>query len=479
MSRNPYFFYINGDKKENYTWKQIATYFGVPIRTIRSRLQRHPELKNKYCALMNYDMDIFFDNELNKLDSIDWREITNKLGERNVESVVKYFTENFQDRKYFSIDYVNNFLSKEYSNGFWNSIISSGTVVEKDKNLRIKYSVYTDTEIPDINKIYEEYKNSGLPIKELSISQDRQRKYKLNITFDSAHATISKNDILDIINNEAKKYYITYNYQKDKIDEYLLEIDIFDAHFGKLSLTEEGLDIIENRVKNSISFVIDKLPNYLDKIGRIHLPLGNDLFNFDNSNYTTINGTRVDASTTYLNMFRSVKNTFIDVINFLLEIAPVDITIIPGNHDRDTSLILGEVIEAWFRSNDFVSVNNSELTRKYYKYGDCGFMFCHGDNINIRQAGMIFSTENPTLWGSTKYRFCKIGHFHANKKYPIYHLFSEMGCEIQVLPALTSVDKYSHDRGYLSPMQVKSFLYSKTMGEIMSITYTDNKNYNC
>ncbi|MBX6361795.1 MAG: hypothetical protein IRZ03_17155 [Acidobacterium ailaaui] len=174
-----------------------------------------------------------------------------------------------------------------------------------------------------------------------------------------------------------------------------------------------------------------------------------------------------------------MKNTFIDVINFLLEIAPVDITIIPGNHDRDTSLILGEVIEAWFRSNDFVSVNNSELTRKYYKYGDCGFMFCHGDNINIRQAGMIFSTENPTLWGSTKYRFCKIGHFHANKKYPIYHLFSEMGCEIQVLPALTSVDKYSHDRGYLSPMQVKSFLYSKTMGEIMSITYTDNKNYNC
>ena len=48
---------------------------------------------------------------------------------------------------------------------------------------------------------------------------------------------------------------------------------------------------------------------------------------------------------------------------------PVDVVVIPGNHDFERSYYMGAYLEAWFNEDPQVYVNNGASPRKYYKFG--------------------------------------------------------------------------------------------------------------
>jgi hypothetical protein len=263
-------------------------------------------------------------------------------------------------------------------------------------------------------------------------------------------------------------------YEKDQ-KAFLLELALFDVHFGKLAHKEESgedydLKIAAKRYKQAISSLLDRVK--LSGVERILLPIGNDMINVDNVAGLTTGGTPQDCDSRFYKIVRSVKNLLVETINMLLTIAPVDVVVCVGNHDQQTSFMIGEMLDAYYHNIDNVTIDNRASLRKYYKYGKNAFLFTHGNKERQADLGMIFAAEKPKLWGNSSNRYIQIGHFHHNKKINYINAQEFQGFQVQILPSLSSGDAWHAGKGYHSVKQAKAFLYDKAEGAIAEYTYT-------
>jgi len=261
---------------------------------------------------------------------------------------------------------------------------------------------------------------------------------------------------------------------KHEHGKYALEISIPDAHFGKMAWDKESgesydLEIAEERYSNAINYILSMVDH--STIDEIIFPIGNDMINIDSRNNETFAGTRQDSDSRFFKIIQTVKTILIKTINQLKEIAPVKVIVVSGNHDPESMFMLGEIMDAYFHNDKNVEVNNSPKLRKYYQYGQCGFQYTHGNEEKHETLGLIFATEESKLWADTKYRFCKLGHFHKNKKLNYVSIDEHQGFQVQILPSLSGSDAWHFSKGYNSMKQAKGFLYDKHQGEIAQYTF--------
>lgn len=275
----------------------------------------------------------------------------------------------------------------------------------------------------------------------------------------------------------------SYNYFMEALEgfngannkQHLLEISIPDLHIGKLAHREESgedydIKIAVTRYKKAINTLLSRVN--LKEVNKILLPIGNDMIQVDSSKNTTTAGTHVDTDGRYFKIIRAVKTLLIETIMNLATIAPVDVVVVPGNHDTESSFMIGEIIDAYFSNVEHVNVYNNASLRKYYQFGDIGIMYTHGDKEKHTNLGMLFAAENPQLWAATKYRFIKIGHLHHNKKIEYINTQEYLGFILQVLPSLSANDSWHTGKGYLSLKQAKAFLYHPTEGLVGEYNYS-------
>lgn len=262
---------------------------------------------------------------------------------------------------------------------------------------------------------------------------------------------------------------------EERNSDTLLELSLPDLHIGKLGWVNESgenydIKIATDRYKKAVEDLLSRVN--LSNVERIHLPLGNDAIHVDNPENTTTSGTAVDTEGRFPKIIAAAKNLFVETIDRLKTIAPVDVTVVRGNHDSVAMFMLGEILDAWYRNDFDVDISSEPKFRKYYQYGVNGFLFTHGDKEKHDELGLIFATEEPQLWADTKFRFCKLGHLHKNKKTKYVAVDSHPGFQIQILPSLSGTDEWHYAHGYLSNKQAKAFLYHKEKGEIAEFTYT-------
>jgi len=266
-----------------------------------------------------------------------------------------------------------------------------------------------------------------------------------------------------------------WNIRHGKKKGLLYELSIPDIHIGKLAWNPESgndydIDIAISRYKDAIKELLSRVN--LEQIGRIHLPLGNDGLHVDNAENLTTAGTPQDTDGRFPKIVKAAKKLFIEVIDELKLIAPVDVTIIRGNHDSTSMFMLGEILEAWYHNDYNVNVNNDPKFRKYYQFGLNSFLFTHGDKEKQSDLGIIFATEQPKLWGDTKFRFAKLGHLHKSKKTEFISVDTHNGFQVEILPSLSGTDEWHYSKGYLALKQAKAFLYDLDKGEIGNFTTT-------
>lgn len=255
----------------------------------------------------------------------------------------------------------------------------------------------------------------------------------------------------------------------------LLEICIFDPHFGKLAWRAEtdddyDLKIAEKRVKETVHDLLERVN--LQTVNRILLPVGNDLINIDNRHNTTFAGTPQDSDCRYMKIIKVVRRILIEIINELSLIAPVDVIIVPGNHDTTSSFMMGEILDAFYHNHAEVNVDNEPKLRKYYQYGKNAFQFTHGNEEKHESLGLIFATEQPRLWADTKFRFAQLGHFHKNKKLNFVSVDEHQGFQVQILPSLSGTDFWHKSKGYNTLKQAKALLFNPQNGLIGEFTST-------
>lgn len=256
---------------------------------------------------------------------------------------------------------------------------------------------------------------------------------------------------------------------KFKGNAHMLEVAAFDLHIGKLAWGDE-VDGANYDSKIAERLLLDAVDDLLRKasgfpIERILFPVGNDLLHTDTPENTTTRGTRQDVDTRPLAMFCRARDAMVKAIDRMMQVAPVDVIVIPGNHDRENALRLGVVLEAWYRNTDRVTVDCAPTLRKYVPYGVNLLGFTHGSEEKASDLPLIMAQERPKEWAEALHKEWHTGHLHVRRetKYTAGDTFS--GVTVRILPSLAQADAWHFSRGYTRGIRAaECYLWSKTDG---------------
>lgn len=234
-------------------------------------------------------------------------------------------------------------------------------------------------------------------------------------------------------------------------------MDLFDLHIGMLAWAEETLDDDWDS-QIGVALALDAVESITDRllgmnISRIIFPIGNDLLHTDTTiqgkGGATTAGTPQDVDSRYLKMYRLAMHLMITIIDRLREIAPVDVIVVPGNHDRERMAYMGEAIYAWYRNDTEVTVDNSASLRKYTVFGKTLLGFTHGKDEKPETLPMIMAQECREAWAVTDYRVFHTGHIHRKRKMLTVTTDTYTGVEVITMPSLTPPESWHAMKGFI------------------------------
>lgn len=226
-----------------------------------------------------------------------------------------------------------------------------------------------------------------------------------------------------------------------------LEICIMDPHYGMRCFVPESdsewsPQLCESMVMDSLGELL-ALGKAYGPYEEIVLPLGNDFFHTDSIWQTTTAGTGQPEAEAYLHTFIGGESLAIAMIDELKQTAPVIIKIIPGNHDRATSFMLGRVLNAYYKNDKNVTVHAGPEPYKFYQYGVNLIGYEHGHSIAPIRMAALMANECPEGWLASKhgYREWHIGDQHR-KGSAKPSVMEEQGVSIEYLPSLTAPNEW-------------------------------------
>jgi hypothetical protein len=264
---------------------------------------------------------------------------------------------------------------------------------------------------------------------------------------------------------------------------WLFEFSPFDLHAGKYAWSEECVtnydaDIAADLFDASLDFLLSRALKVADgKLERVLCVFGNDVSHTDNKRGETTAGTRMDVDTRYVRVYRRICAIHRRAVDVLRQVAPVDVKIVPGNHDELTAFHLGEVLAARYVGDKHVSIDNTARLRKYYDFGINLFGFTHGDGERVAELPLLMAREVPDLWSRCSSREWHIGHLHKSEKWEakarlVQDLESDKGIRIRRLPSLSAHDFWHTRHGYTDRRAAEGFVFNKTAG------FTDHLSFN-
>jgi hypothetical protein len=246
---------------------------------------------------------------------------------------------------------------------------------------------------------------------------------------------------------------------------YLLEVNITDIHFGKEATRESvGSDYSVEEARDRYNKTIGKFLSLFNlyQFEKVLFVVGHDLLQMDNLDGTTTAGTPVDSSVNRNNVFNIVGELICESINKFADLSPVDVLMVPGNHDENTTFFLGKLLEAYYRNTSHVSVLNTNCQKRwYYSYGNALVLHTHSHR-NPKDLPSIMAIEAADQWGKARIREAHLGHKHSQTTFPT---FETTGVVVRELGSLSSADKWHYDNGYVGQHKVAtSFVWQKTRG---------------
>lgn len=349
------------------------------------------------------------------------------------------------------------------------------------KNLNVNIDIESDNDL-DIGSLseklgidLEEWQPTNIVGNQWGDNKQLKIKYSRIIPDDAIHKAVQ--NVVNKINNEKVKTPKTPVIEQA---DTLLELSIYDHHFGKLAhhgetgnnydlkiakeLYEEAVDNILYRAKRS------------SKIEKILFPVGQDLFHINNDISTTAGGTFQDSDSRLIKIFETVQETLISCVDKMLEVAPVDIVYIADNHGPIASYFLCKVLESYYKDNPNVTFETDNRSRVYYKYGNTLIGMCHGHSEKSDVLALTMACEAKELWATTEFHEFHCGHFHkkSEKKYNTVDSLGDV--IVRYLPSLCGTDKWHETKAYNTTRKFcECYLFSKEEGPIGSLIYNKKK----
>ena len=223
-------------------------------------------------------------------------------------------------------------------------------------------------------------------------------------------------------------------------------INFSDLHLDKMTTYEEtgeDSDIWKNIEK--VAAIFDELLQYQKDQGceKIAILIGNDLNNVNDYRNSTVKGTPQSTYIHHVDAWEITLNFWIEQIDKALQVAPIEIIGIPGNHARDMENMICKALKQVYRHNENINFFSSRIERKVIAYGENLFFFEHGHNFNKANYAGSMAAHYSELWHKHSNRYCFLGHFHQEKAFDL------PGIMVMVARGTCENDEYHFANGYL------------------------------
>lgn len=258
----------------------------------------------------------------------------------------------------------------------------------------------------------------------------------------------------------------------DDAAAYMLELDPFDLHVGMLSWAAEtgadyDSDIAVDLAERATARLIQLAAGF--QFEKVLIPLGHDFYHadrqVDGKGGQTTRGTQQDVDTRRGKMVRAGIKLAVTLIDMARQIAPVEVVIVPGNHDGETMPMLGEILAAWYRLDSDVTIRNDPTPRHYVRYGASLIGLAHGHEGKASDLPLIMATERPDF-GEARFRLWRVGHLHRKGE----RIEEHSGVRICTAPSLAARDHWHAASGYGHLRSMEAHVWHRDQGPVGQFT---------
>ena len=303
--------------------------------------------------------------------------------------------------------------------------------------------------------------------KPVTISMFRTKAFLKRIKPELNLKKLKEELIEDLRNLSPKVLKINRERQKDRKDLHLLEISAFDLHIGKIGIKGDkySMKIAEERLLSAIEHLLYRSKGY--HIDKILFIVGHDLLNSDKDwpIPATTRGTPQFNSEYHIDMYRCARKLMIKAIDILSEVADVHVMVIPGNHDRESVMHIGDTLELYYENNENVKVDNNDCLMKAIPYGNNLIISDHGDGPKTNDLPGIIAQRFKNLWSNTVYVEVHRGHYHTNKATKLQAIEELNGITVRNLSSMSATDYWHDSKGFIGNIKkAQAFIYSRENG---------------
>lgn len=265
-------------------------------------------------------------------------------------------------------------------------------------------------------------------------------------------------------------------------DPTLFELAIHDPHIGMLAWGQEvGRPYDSSIAVKDYGDAVEHLLQYalMYPTDRILYVVGHDFLHVDSyapamkgssRGGATAGGTVQDVDSRLAKMFTTARRAVVHGIDIARQVAPVDVIVVPGNHDPQQMYRMAEVLHAWYRNDPEVDVQYGPDKRRWYHYGKNGFLLTHGEEYKRKRdnLAMIFATEAPAhILTEADHWEVHTGHHHiamGGKYLPTSDLTESRSIRVRALPGITPEDAWHHESGYKHQRAATAMVWRKSGG---------------
>jgi hypothetical protein len=197
-------------------------------------------------------------------------------------------------------------------------------------------------------------------------------------------------------------------------------------------------------------------------VERVLLVVNGDWLHADTVRGETTKGTKLeDVAVPYEVMFREALGVLVGLVNWIAPQRPVEVEIVPGNHDFHSLFAVGMTLEEAYRDNRRVTIRGGTVKYRYVRWGTVLLGFAHGDTGKLGALPGLMAGERARDWGETTWREWHTGHRHADA------VFERDGCRIRCIPALTKRNEWAKNQGHGETTRgAEAFLWHRERGYV-------------
>lgn len=236
---------------------------------------------------------------------------------------------------------------------------------------------------------------------------------------------------------------------------------VTDVHLGQFSWGKEtgenyDLKIAVSQFHAAVTDLVSQSPNS----GSAIIAVLGDFFHADNNDATT------SKSKNHLDVdgrHDKVLHAGVELIIWMIDLAlqkheHVLVHVTPGNHDEYASKALGTALYFRYQGNPRVKIDRDPHDLWTYQWGANMLAFAHGHKVKAEDMPGVMASQEPVMWGQTKYRYAYSGHYHRSKAGPVRD--EKHGAIWEILPAFTAKDAWNRSMGHNSLRSIMSKTFS-------------------